>query len=204
MFCNKKGCYKFQKPFYEYFNFHNFHCICLAMELWSHSNKKSQEDLKNGIMRALEITNQNNLLAIAFPALAYGVFGLSTDMCATIMLRTMRDFITENSNFSLKLIRVIANNIRQVKTFARVICYIICAEEFIFFYSFICWIFEYLETWFIKIFSQIVFKVNTLPSFSIFENCLNYILSLKKFDSPFLFVRVINIDLIEILPFYQE
>ena len=33
--------------------------------LWCHSNKeKNQEDLKNGIMRALEIANHNNLLTI--------------------------------------------------------------------------------------------------------------------------------------------
>ena len=90
--------------------------ICITLvPLLSHSNKKSQEDLKNGIMRALEIRNQNSLLAIAFPALANGVFGLSTNMCSTIMLQTMRDFITENSNSSLKIIRVIVSNIRQLK-----------------------------------------------------------------------------------------
>ena len=65
--------------------------------LWSNSNKdKNQEDLKNGIIKALKITNQNNLLTIAFPPLGNGVFGFSTDLCATIMLRTMKDFITKN------------------------------------------------------------------------------------------------------------
>ena len=68
-------------------------------------------------MRALEITNQNNLLTIPFPALANGAFGFSTDMCATTMLRIMRDFITKNSNLSLKSIRITVNNI---KTFTRI------------------------------------------------------------------------------------
>ena len=36
------------------------------------------------------------------------------------MLRTMRDFITKNSHLSLKIIRVVVDNIRQVKTFARI------------------------------------------------------------------------------------
>ena len=85
--------------------------------LWTNSNKeKNQEDLKNGIIKALEITNQNNLLTIAFPPFGNGVFGFSTDLCATIMLQTMRDFITKNSNLSLKIIRVVINNIRKVKT----------------------------------------------------------------------------------------
>ena len=71
-------------------------------------------------MRALEITNENNLLTTAFPPLANGVFGFSTVRCTTIMLRTMRGFITKNSNLCLKIIRVVFNNIGQVKTFTRI------------------------------------------------------------------------------------
>ena len=71
-------------------------------------------------MRALKIANQNNLLAIAFPPLGNGVFGFSVDLCATIMLQTMNDFINKYSNSSLKIIRVVVNNIRQVKAFTRI------------------------------------------------------------------------------------
>ena len=89
--------------------------------LWRHSNKeKNQEDLKNGIMGALEITKQNNRLTIAFPPLGNRVSGFSSDFWATIMLQTMRDVINKNSNSSLKIIRVVVNNIRQVKTFTRI------------------------------------------------------------------------------------
>ena len=49
-----------------------------------------------------------------------GVFGFSTDLHATIMLETMRDFINKNSNLSLKIIRVVVNNMRQVKTLTRI------------------------------------------------------------------------------------
>ena len=89
--------------------------------LWRHSNKEeSQEALENGIMRALKIANQNNLLTIAFPPLGNGVFGFSIDLCATIMLQTMKDFINKYSNSSLKIIRAVVNNIRQVKPFTRI------------------------------------------------------------------------------------
>ena len=71
-------------------------------------------------MRALKIANQNNLLAIAFPPLGNEVFGFSIDLCATIMLQTMNDFINKYSNSSLKIIRVVVNNIRQVKAFTRI------------------------------------------------------------------------------------
>ena len=72
-------------------------------------------------MQALEIANQNNLLTIAFPPLGNGVFGFSIDLCATIMLQTMGDFINKNSNSSLKIIRVVVKNIQQVKAFTRIL-----------------------------------------------------------------------------------
>ena len=75
----------------------NISIYIALIPLWRHSNKeKNQEDLENGIMRALEIANQNNLLKTA--PLGNGVFGFSTELCATIMLQTMRHFINKNSN----------------------------------------------------------------------------------------------------------
>ena len=66
--------------------------------LWSNSNKdKNQEDLKNGIIKALKITNQNNLLTIAFPPLGNGVFGFSTDLCATNQVRTLTRVMIANN-----------------------------------------------------------------------------------------------------------
>ena len=90
--------------------------------LWRHSNKeKNQEDLKKRIIQALEIANQNNLLTIAFPPLGNGIFGFSTDLCGTIMLKMMRYFINKNFNSSLRITCVVVNNIRKVKTFTRII-----------------------------------------------------------------------------------
>ena len=67
--------------------------IIALVPLWRHSNKeKCQEDLENGIMRALEIANQNNLLTIAFPPLRNGVFSFSIDLCATIILQNDEGF----------------------------------------------------------------------------------------------------------------
>ena len=99
----------------------NISIYIALVPLSRHSNKeKNQEDLENGIMHALKIASQNSLLTIAFSPLGNAVFGFSIDLCATIMLQTMRDFINKNSNLSLKIIRVVANNIRQVKAFTRI------------------------------------------------------------------------------------
>ena len=95
--------------------------ILIHIALWRHSNKeKNQEDLENGIMRALELAKQNNLLTIAFTPLGNGVFGFSTDLCGTIMPQMMRDFIRKNSYSSQKIIHVVVNNIRQVQAFTRI------------------------------------------------------------------------------------
>ena len=97
-------------------HFMNISIYIALVPLWRHSIKeKNKKDLEDGIMQALKIANQNNLLTLAFPPLGNGVFGFSIDLCATIMLQTMRDFINKNSNSSLKIIRVVVNNIRQVK-----------------------------------------------------------------------------------------
>ena len=97
-------------------HFMNISIYIALVPLWRHSIKeKNQKDLENRIMQALKIANQNNLLTIAFPPLGNGVFGFAIDLCATIMLQTMRDFINKNSNSSLKILRVVVNNIRQVK-----------------------------------------------------------------------------------------
>ena len=82
--------------------------ICTALvPLWRHSNKeKNQEDQKNGIMRALEIADQSSLLTIAFSPLGNGVFGFSSNLCAT-MLQTMGDFMNKSSNSSLKKLYVL-------------------------------------------------------------------------------------------------
>ena len=101
-------------------HFMNISIYIALVPLWRHSNKeKNQEDLENGIMWALKIANQNNLLKIAFPPLGNGVRGFSIDLYATIMLQTMKNFINKNSNSSLKIIHVVVNNIRQVKAFTR-------------------------------------------------------------------------------------
>ena len=97
----------------------NISIYIALVSLWRHSNKeKNQEDART--MRALELAQQNNLLTIAFPPPGNGVFGFSTALCGTIMLQTMRDFITKNSNSSLKITHVVVNNIRQEIDFSRI------------------------------------------------------------------------------------
>ena len=80
-------------------HFMNVLIYIALVPLWRHSkNGKNQEDLENGMIRALEPANQK-----LFPLPGNGVFGFSTDLCATIILQTMRNFINKNSNSSLKL-----------------------------------------------------------------------------------------------------
>ena len=95
------------------------------------------QDLKNGIMQASEITNQNNLLAVDFRPPGNRVFDFSTNLCATIMLQKMMDFLDKNFNSSLKIIRNVVNNIRQVKMITRFMMEIICEIIFYLFLFFI-------------------------------------------------------------------
>ena len=60
--------------------------------------KRKIKNLKNGIIRNNE---PKNLLLITFPRLGNKVFGFFIYLCATIMLQTMRDFISKHSLFLL-------------------------------------------------------------------------------------------------------
>ena len=71
-------------------------------------------------MRALELAKQKNLLTTAFPTLGNEVFSFSTDLCGTIMLQTMRDFIRKNSNSLQNIMHAVVNKIRKVKAFTRI------------------------------------------------------------------------------------
>ena len=120
-------------------------------------------------------------------------------------LQTTKNFITKNSNSSLKIVRVVVNNTRQVKTFTRIMMAnnlwdYSCRGS----YNFLLFYFlEHLNIWgslIIKtIILQIDFKVNAmviLTNFSTFENFLKLYFIVKKFDSRFFF-SVLNFDPID-------
>ena len=82
----------------------NISVYITLVTLWSHINEeKNQEDLKNGINRSIRNDKPKQSFNNSFPPPVNGVFGFSTDMCTTIMLRMMRDFISKNSNLLIKI-----------------------------------------------------------------------------------------------------
>lgn len=53
--------------------------------------------LASAFRRSLEVAVENDLKTIAFPAISTGIFGYPMDEAATISLRTIRDFVQEDT-----------------------------------------------------------------------------------------------------------
>ena len=101
-------------------HFMNISIYIALVPLWCHSSKEKSR--RSGKWNNANIKNSKPKQSFNnnFSPLGNGVFGFSIDLCATIMLQTMRRFINKNSNSSLKIIRVVVSNIRQVKAFTRI------------------------------------------------------------------------------------
>jgi O-acetyl-ADP-ribose deacetylase (regulator of RNase III) len=54
--------------------------------------------LENATGNTLQRVVENNLSSVAFPAISTGIFGFPVDRCATIMIRTTKQFIEKNKS----------------------------------------------------------------------------------------------------------
>lgn len=54
--------------------------------------------LKNATLNSLKVAEENNLKSIAFPAISTGVYGFPLDACARIMLTTIHDYLSGNTD----------------------------------------------------------------------------------------------------------
>jgi len=58
------------------------------------------EKLKNSTLNSLKVADQNSLKSIAFPAISTGIFGYPIDRCATIMLSTTIEYLSQNTGLN--------------------------------------------------------------------------------------------------------
>ncbi len=56
----------------------------------------ADEKLASATRAALAVADANGLAVVALPAISTGIFGYPMDDCARIMIRTIRDYLTES------------------------------------------------------------------------------------------------------------
>jgi O-acetyl-ADP-ribose deacetylase (regulator of RNase III) len=54
--------------------------------------------LKNAVQNTLKVASENDLSSVAFPAISTGIYGYPKDKCAAIMIRTILEFLQQDSS----------------------------------------------------------------------------------------------------------
>ncbi len=53
--------------------------------------------LKKATLNSLKLMDENNLKTIAFPAISTGIFGYPIDRCAKLMISTVKEYLSSNT-----------------------------------------------------------------------------------------------------------
>lgn len=71
---------------------------------WGEGNE--EEKLKNAVLNALRIADENKLQSISMPAISSGIFGFPRDRCAEILISNITQYLRSNDGSSLSEIRI--------------------------------------------------------------------------------------------------
>ena len=63
------------------------------------------EKLKSAIKSALKLASENDFRSISIPAISAGIYGFPKKECASILIKTSKEFLSENKESSLNLIQ---------------------------------------------------------------------------------------------------
>jgi len=74
-----------------------------------------ERKLRACMLSALECANRKGLKSVAFPAMGSGFYGIPLDMCATVMLEVIRDFIQKGTSLQEVILCVVDD--REFKAF---------------------------------------------------------------------------------------
>jgi len=67
------------------------------------------EKLKNATLNSLKVADDNSLKSISFPAISTGIFGFPINKCAEIMLRTVIDYLEDESGLERVVLCLFGN-----------------------------------------------------------------------------------------------
>jgi O-acetyl-ADP-ribose deacetylase (regulator of RNase III) len=74
-----------------------------------------ERKLRESMLSALQCAAQNGLKTVAFPAMGAGFYGIPLDLCATVMLEVIKDFLQGETSLEEVIICVVDD--REFKAF---------------------------------------------------------------------------------------
>ncbi len=75
------------------------------------------QKLQNAVTSSLQLASEYDLKSVSLPAISAGIFGFPVERCAGIIINTIRNFIRETSDNTLKEIRVCLYDQRTAEIF---------------------------------------------------------------------------------------
>lgn len=67
---------------------------------------EEERKLKDAVLNSLRLAEENQLQSISLPAISSGIFGFPKDRCAEIILASVREYMRNNREGSLKRVHI--------------------------------------------------------------------------------------------------
>ncbi len=87
--------------------------------IWHGGNNGEEKLLENAYRNSLQCAVENGIKTIAFPAISTGVYGYPVDKAATIAVKTVKDFCTQNPR-KIEIVRFVLFSSDVRRTYDRV------------------------------------------------------------------------------------
>lgn len=90
---------------------------------------RAAELLANAYRRSLEVAEDHGLSSVAFPSISTGAYGYPLDEAAAVALRTVIEFLSQQRNGGLDLVRFVLYGQRAYETYQRVLAGLLAGDR---------------------------------------------------------------------------
>jgi len=91
--------------------------------------ERAAELLASAYRRSLELAAQHGLTSVAFPSISTGAYGYPMEEAAPVALRTAIDFLTQQGEGGIRLVRFVLYGHRPYETYQRALLRLTAGEQ---------------------------------------------------------------------------
>ena len=84
--------------------------------VWGSGDEEAR--LSSAVRSALELAAQHNIRSISLPAISAGIFGFPKSLCAQVILSTVRDFLAQHPQASVREVNLVLLDQPMADTFS--------------------------------------------------------------------------------------
>jgi O-acetyl-ADP-ribose deacetylase (regulator of RNase III) len=91
--------------------------------------QRAAELLASAYRRSLEVAEEHTLRTVAFPSISTGAYGYPMDEAAAVALRTVIEFLSQQGESGIELVRFVLYGQRAYETYQRVLARLMDGEQ---------------------------------------------------------------------------